>query len=45
MDKLKIVYDGNESIEVLKGTDYLTISKHSKLKDTVLGVKNNNEIL
>lgn len=45
MDKIKIIFDNNQSIEVDKGTTYLDISKYSKLKDTALGVKKENEIL
>ncbi|MBE6154674.1 MAG: nucleoside kinase [Firmicutes bacterium] len=45
MEKIKIIYDTNKEIEVEKGTTYLEISKLSKLKDSVLGVQKNNEIL
>ncbi len=44
-NKIKITFDINKIIEVEKGTTYLDISKNSKYKDTVLGVKKNNEIL
>jgi uridine kinase len=45
MNTIKITYDTNEQIEVAKGTTYIEISKYSKYKDTVLGVKKGNEIL
>ena len=44
MEKIKITFE-HQSIEVDKYTTYLEISKHSKLKDAVLGVKKNNELL
>lgn len=43
MELITISYE-NKKEEYPKGTSYLEISKHSKLKDTVLGVKKNNEI-
>ena len=45
MNTIKITYDTNEQIEVAKGTTYIEISKYSKYKDTVVGVKKGNEIL
>ncbi|MCX4254394.1 MAG: nucleoside kinase [Bacilli bacterium] len=45
MNTIKITYDTNEQLEVAKGTTYIEISKYSKYKDTVLGVKKGNEIL
>ncbi len=42
---ISITLDTNKKIEIEKGTTYLEISKYSKLKDSVLGVKKNNEIL
>lgn len=45
MELVTVNYDNNQKIEVEKGTTYLEISKNSILKDTVLGVKKNNEIL
>ncbi len=44
-NNIKIIFDTNKTIIVPKGTTYLEISKQSKYKDTVLGVKKNNEIL
>lgn len=44
MELIKVSFEGKTE-EFPKGTSYLEISKHSKLKDTVLGVKKNNEIL
>lgn len=44
MNKITICFDENKKIEVEKGTTYLEISKISNKKDTVLGVKKNNEI-
>ena len=43
MAKIKITFE-HKTIEVDKNTSYLQISKSSKLKDTVLGVKKNNEL-
>ena len=45
MNLITINFDDNKSINVEAGTTYLTLSKNSVLKDTVLGVKKNNEIL
>lgn len=45
MELVTVNYDNNQKIEVEKGTTYLEISQNSILKDTVLGVKKNNEIL
>lgn len=45
MSKIKINFNDNATLEVEKGTTYLEISKYTELKDTVLGVKKNNEIL
>ena len=44
MEKVTIVFDTNKKLEVEKGTSYLDISKYSIYKDSVLGVKKNNEI-
>ncbi len=44
-NNIKITIDGNKIVEVPAGTTYLEISQYSKYKDTVLGVKKNNEIL
>lgn len=44
MNKIKIVFDKNKSIEVEKGTRYLEISEYSNFKETALGIKKNNEI-
>lgn len=44
MKKIKITFE-HKTIEVDQNTSYLEISKESKLKDTVLGVKKNNELL
>ncbi len=44
MNNVTIIFDTNKKITVEKGTTYLSISKYSKYKDTVLGVKKNNEI-
>lgn len=43
MEKIKITFE-NKQIEIEKGTSYLEISKYSQKKDTVLGVKKNNEL-
>ena len=43
MEKIKITFE-HKTIEVAKNTSYLEISKESKLKDSVLGVKKNNEL-
>ena len=43
MEKIKINFE-HKQIEVEKNTDYYEISKYSKLKDTVLAVKKNNEL-
>ncbi len=45
MNLITVNFDNNQSVKVEKGTTYLNISRNSKLKDTVLGVKKNNEIL
>ena len=45
MNLITVNFDSNQSVKVEKGTTYLNISRNSKLKDTVLGVKKNNEIL
>lgn len=45
MNTITINFDDGKSINVEEGTTYLSISKNSTLKDTVLGVKKNNEIL
>jgi len=42
--KITVTYN-NKKIEVEKGTTYLEISKYTDIKDTILGVKKNNEIL
>lgn len=44
MELITITFDNNKQIRVAKGTTYLEISKSSIYKDTVLGVKKNNEI-
>ena len=44
MEKIKISFE-HKQIEVPKNTTYLEISKESKLKDTVLAVKKNNELI
>ncbi|MDE5539268.1 MAG: hypothetical protein K2J20_02135, partial [Bacilli bacterium] len=44
MNLITITYDKNKTIEVEQGTTYLEISKYSNLKNTVLGVKKNNEL-
>ena len=44
MELITITFDNNKQIRVSKGTTYLEISKSSIYKDTVLGVKKNNEI-
>ncbi len=44
MNSVTITFDTNKQIKVPIGTTYLEISKYSKYKDTVLGVKKNNEI-
>ena len=43
MEKIKINFE-HKQIEVEKNTTYYEISKYSKLKDTVLAVKKNNEL-
>ena len=43
MEKIKINFE-HKKIEVEKNTTYYEISKYSKLKDTVLAVKKNNEL-
>ena len=43
MEKIKINFE-HKQIEVEKNTNYYEISKYSKLKDTVLAVKKNNEL-
>ncbi len=43
MKKIKITFE-NKTIEVEENTTYLQISKESKLKDSVLGIKKNNEL-
>ena len=43
MEKIKITFE-HKQIEVDKNTSYLQISEYSKLKDSVLGVKKNNEL-
>ena len=43
MEKIKINFE-HKQIEVEKNTDYYEISKYSKLKDTVLALKKNNEL-
>ena len=45
MTQYKITFDTNHQITVPAGTKYIDISKYSKFKDTVLGVKKNNEII
>jgi len=45
MELVTINYDKNKTMQVAKGTTYLEVSKNSIYKDTVLGVKKNNEIL
>ena len=44
MEKIKISFE-HKQIEVDKNTTYLEISKESKLKDSVLAVKKNNELI
>lgn len=44
MSLITINFDNNKKTQVEKGTTYLEVSKLSSLKDTVLGVKKNNEI-
>ncbi len=44
MEKLKITFE-NKTIEADKNTTYLELSKYSKLKDSVLGVKKDNELI
>ena len=41
---VSVTFDINHKMEVQEGTTYLEISKYSKLKDSVLGVKKNNQI-
>ena len=43
MEKIKINFE-HKQLEVEKNTTYYEISKYSKLKDTVLAVKKNNEL-
>lgn len=43
MDTIKITFE-DKTIEVAKNTSYFEISKWSKYKDTVLGVKKDNEL-
>jgi len=45
MNYITITYDNNKKIQVEKGTTYIEISKNSVYKDSVLGIKKNNEIL
>ena len=44
MEKIKITFE-HKQIEVDKNTTYLEISKESKLRDSVLAVKKNNELI
>ena len=44
MEKIKITFE-HKQIEVAKNTTYLEISKASILKDSVLAVKKNNELI
>lgn len=44
MEKIKITFE-HKQIEVDKNTTYLEISKESRLKDSVLAVKKNNELI
>ena len=43
MEKIKITFE-HKQVEVEKNTTYLEISQYSRIKDTVLGVKKNNEL-
>ncbi len=45
MNKITVNIDNNKNIVVASGTKYIDISKNSFYKDTVLGVKKNNQIL
>ena len=45
MTDVTITFDNNQKITVPIGTKYIDISRYSKYKDTVLGVKRNNEML
>lgn len=44
MNLITIHFDNDKKTQVEKGTSYLEISKLSNIKDSVLGVKKNNEI-
>ncbi len=45
MTNVTIIFDKGEKITVPLGTKYIAISQYSKYKDTVLGVKKDNEII
>ncbi len=45
MTNVTIIFDDNKKITVPLGTKYIDISRYSHYKDTVIGVKRNNEIL
>ena len=44
MEKIKITFE-HKTVEVEKNTTYLKISESSKIKDSVLAVKKNNELI